>query len=377
MRPAVLSLVGLLALRATTAHAQAPAPPVEGGRLPDGTATPRINYSVELELGFARGATCPKPAYLHQEVTRRLGYDPFLPDPDREPAGRFRATLGVAANGNFATVLERFDIDGMLASSRPYQDNGGSWLACQGLMKEVAVEIADQLTFLAVIAARRAMAEEARREEAARKEEAEEARKEEPAPKPAAPAPAPTPPLPPPLPSRSLHPRVEVGLAGFGSFGTGPHPTLGGAFHAGLSITPFGTDRTRLVFAVEFRTDTPAIDVNGVHTQLVAGSLIVCGSADVVPGATVTFGFLGCLLGTAGALRTSGQSTDGYPAKSNAYAAVGARFGPEVRFARLVLVLPQIEILATVGYPNLGRLRDDLSVGTVTANVGVAAAFLF
>ena len=127
MRPALLSFLGLavLALAACEARAQGkahaahPPPQAVPPRLPvllfaacvlvfarPAGAQPApapartpvvVNYTVELDLDFGRGAgNCPSPpTLLHDEVRRRLGYDPFLADPQREPAGRYRGTIAV------------------------------------------------------------------------------------------------------------------------------------------------------------------------------------------------------------------------------------------------------------------------------------------
>jgi len=387
MRPAVLALFAVL-LAASPVRAQDPAPPAStapsapppaGAPLPARIPAPHINYSVELDLRFGRGAgNCPKMAYVHQEVARLLGYDPLVPHPEREPIGRFVATLAVPPGGDFATDLEYFTLDGKLSWSRPFHDQGASWLGCRGLIKTVAAVIAEELTHQAFMVAKRKYLQSTRPPDPPPVTVPPPVPPPAPAPPPAPPVPAPVPvPLPPP-PGSSLRPRVQLGLAGFGSFGTGAHVTAGGAFHLGVAVTPFGDDRTRLVFAGEVRVDAPATDARAVKTQLLGGSLVACGSRDLVRGATVTLGFLGCLLGTVGVFRVSWPSWYGSTSWSYAYAAVGGRFGLEARFASLLLVLPQIEVLPTVVSPDHHvRPNGAVTVSPVAGTVGAAAAFRF
>lgn len=390
MRAPLASLCFLaVALAATSAHGQTPPLPPDGVPLPDRMPPLRINYSLELELNFARGTNCPKTAYMHQEVTRLLAYDPFVADPEREPIGRVRATLAVSPRGDFATVLEFFDLDGTLSLSTPYHDEGASWLACQGLMKTVAANIAEELTYRAHMVAKRKLAASAPKPEPPPASAAPPAPAASPAPAPepvalpAAPVPAPAlPPAPPP--GSSLHPRFELGVAGFVAFGTGPYATGGGALHAGLSIAPFGTDRARLLFAAEGRMDGAATDANGIQTQLFAGSLLVCGSKDFHDVSPVTFGFLGCVLGTVGDVRASnhGPAVRGFLSYDLPYGAAGARIELDLRLGSTTALRPQFEILptlhtATGGLTGWSRPSYVEAVGSVTGRAGVEAVFLF
>jgi hypothetical protein len=361
MRHAVLLLVGLVTLIATTGHAQTPAAPAPAA------SHPTLRH-VTVELDFKLGPkVCPGgEALVHDEVSRRLGWDPFEPAPDGIPSGRIKSLI-VSAPAGLTATFELVDAAGVRQWDQTYHELGAGRVACERLIRSIASEIAGGLTSLAV---------------------------PEPEPAPPSPAPAPSvhatappatvappaataaPPPSPPPPSSSLHPRAELGLAVFGSFNVAPRPTFGGALHLGIAITPFDDDRTRLVFAGELRVDAPATYAFGVQTQLFAGSLVVCGSKDLGRGSTVTLGFLGCVVGTAGALSVSKPTRGGFFAYSKAYAALGARFGFEVRFASLVLVLPQIEILPTVVAPKLPQ-SEAVRVGIVTGTAGVAAAFHF
>lgn len=325
-----------------------------------------IAAQLDYQLRDGAEGRCPDAAFLRREIAGDLGFDAFAPDAAGMPVGRVHVTITRTPRG-FAGQVD-YEA-GVRPARRSYSVNGSQSATCELLVaKFVAIDLSTELTILALPPV----------EEPAAPPPAAPA---PPPPAPAAPPPqaptAPAPARPAPSPSSSLHPRLEVGLAGFGSFGTGPHPTLGGALHLGVAITPFGHDRVRLLFAAEARVDALATYASGAQTQLFAGSLVACGSKDLVPGPAVTLGFLGCVVGTAGVLRGSWPTFTGFLSYRPGYAAVGARFGFEVKFTSLVLVLPQLEILPTVVQPLVFPQFPGVSVGVVTGTAGVAAAFPF
>ena len=373
MRPAPLFFVGLIALMlaAASASAQTPAssaPPAQKTRAPHPAL---LHVTVDLDFKLGPGLCPGGEAFVHQEVSRRLGWDPFEPMPDGVPGGRIDSVIARAPGGLIAN-FEHIDAAGVRQWNVTYHELGAGPQACERLIRSIAIEIVGGLTDLAFPPV-----------------------EPEPAPGPPSPPPAPPPPeqpppavvapvappspppLSPPPPGSSLHPRPEVGLAGFVSFGVGPHPTFGAALHLGVAITPFGVDGARLVLAGELRVDAPVTEVRGVQTQLFAGSLVACGSKDLARGSTVSLGLLGCVVGTAGALRSSWPTLDGYHSMSAAYGALGGRLGFVARVASLLLVLPQIEILPTLADPHVSPQRHEVSVGSVTGTAGVGATLPF
>jgi hypothetical protein len=373
MRPALLSLVALLVLATTSARAQTPPLP------PPPAAAPRPtlrHVTVELDFKLAPD-TCPDgEAFLRQEVGRRLGWDPFETMPDGVPSGRISGTLTRSA-GRLTVTFGQVDAAGVSQWTETYDRVGTSHVSCERIIRSMAVTIAIRLTVLALPKWGEPPPAPA---PPPPPPPPAPAVPEEPPPAPAPPAPPPPPPPPPPpRPGSSLHPRLELGVAGFGSFGTGAHPTVGGVLHLGVSITPFGTDRARLVFAAEARADAPATAALGFATNVVGGSLVGCGSKDLVPGSTVTLGFLGCVLGTFGAFHVSGHSALGYVSGSRGYVGVGARVGLEARIGSLLLVLPQFEALPTAWSPNViaRGFPFEVSASSLTGSAGVAATFVF
>jgi hypothetical protein len=336
-------------------------------RAPASTLRP-ITAQLDYQLRDGAEGRCPDAAFLRREVAAQLGFDAFAPGAAGMPVGRVRVAVSRNPRGFDAQVVYE-DPDGKVRSTRSFPVNGSTNATCEVLVANfVAVSIAVQLTLLALPPIKAP---------AAPPPPVVPPPPPPPAP-PAAPTPPPEPappaPPPPPPPVRSLHPRLELGLAGFGSFGTGAHPAIGGVLHLGVSITPFGTDRARLVFAAEARADAPAAAARGFETNVIGGSLVACGSKDLVRGSTVTLGFLGCALGTFGVFQASRPTADGNVSQSRGYVGVGARVGLEVRFGSLLLVLPQLELLPTAWSPTV---NDEPSVGSLTGSAGAAAALLF
>ena len=232
-------------------------------------------------------------------------------------------------------------------------------------MKTIASVVADELEEIAEIAQERTRAMPA--------PEPKPTPKPEPKPEP---VPLSLPAPPPPAPHRWLYLRWEVGLAGFGSFGVGSQPTLGGALHAGVSIAPSGPEGLRFGLAAEGRMDGAATDAYGIQTQLFAGALVACAGKDLHEGSVVTVGFLGCLVFMAGDLRAA-EEARGYQAHDVLFGALGARVALDLRFAAWAALRPQIQIPPTVRGAVTHLQLPAEQVGDVTGTAGIAALLLF
>lgn len=355
--PSFLALLAVV-LAPALAGAQAPEP-AAGAQAPGPAAARPATVAVQLELVLGPGAErCPGEAMLRQEVARRIGYDPFAADAKGIPAGRVRAVIAGSPQGLTAT-FEYVDAAGVHQWTRTYVEPGTSTRSCTGVLQGIAVELAGELVLI-----------------------------NQPEPPPESPEPAPPPPEPalaappatmPALPpsSTSPRPRFELGAGTFIGGGTASGVTAGGVLHAGLVLAAAGHDRTRLLVAVEGRVDTPATDKHGIQTQMFAGSVVACGNRDLIPGLTVTWGFLGCVLGTVGVVHGSWGGLDRPMSSGSAYAAVGGRLGWEARIASVVALRAQIEALPAIHRARVLGLDRGASAGTgsVAGNAGLAVVF--
>jgi hypothetical protein len=312
---------------------------------------------------------CPDRPAFEDAARGRLGWNPFAAGATGIPVGIFGVLVLRVGRGLRVDVTYAKSAAGKTEWSRQFTTDTATAEDCTDLvLLDALVEITGELRIL---------------------------RLAQPPPPPPPPAPPPTesppvvkpappspqelppeePPPPQPPPRSSFHPRWELGGATFASFGAGAHPTVGGALHVGGAITPFGTDRTRLVFAGEVRAASPVMAAGGLETYVVGGSPLACLGKDLVHSSTVTLGFLGCVLGTFGVLHVSKPTPDGNFAHNRGYAGGGARVGLEARFGSLLVVLPQLELLPTAWAPI--TLPFPVSVNTWTGSAGAAAAFLF
>jgi hypothetical protein len=371
MRSALLIPLAALAaaLVASRASAQAPTP----SSAPLFHPPPRTPVAARLEYSLGPGGgNCPSEGYLHQELSRRMGHDPFALDAKGVPIGGVRVVIARSPKGLTGTYTY-VDADGVEQWTRTYFEPSTIRLACEDVIKGIAVELAGEFSVREI-----RLATEEPPPPAPPSSPTPPPPSPPPAPAPPPPAPAPVVALPPPL--RLLRPRPEVGVGVFIAGGTAPHVTVGGAVHVGLAFFPFGHERARLSLAGEGRADMAATDAHGIRTQLFAGSLVACGHRNLLTGANVNSGFLGCVLGTVGALRGAWDGGESHASFSGGsfYAAVGGRVGWEVEFASVVL-RAQGEILPTVRgarfvVPGIGGAA---SVGNVAGNAGVAIVFPF
>jgi hypothetical protein len=335
----------------------APSPP----RVGTGWASPlRINYSAEIEFRLGTGTDgCEREAYLHQEVGRQLGYDPLVADAQREPVGRFVVELDHSERG-FSARVRRIKLDGTLAWDR----REDAYDTCKEVIKAAATTLANEFTLLAAQA---------------------------PEPEPPAPTAAPSPPpapapvapslLSPGEPSAprrpgSQLPQVELGVSAFASIGTAPSVTGGGALHVGVVVASFDHDRARLSVAAEGSVDVPITGKNSVRTQLFAFSPMVCGHKDLLPGARLTWGFFGCVLGTAGVLRiSSGAEQFDFATRAPAYGAVGGRAGVQARLASGIAFRAQAEVLPSIHAAKVDVPGRSGGTGSTAINLGLALVF--
>jgi hypothetical protein len=248
MRDAPLPLLAAAFLMLTPEAARADEPPREAVRL---------SYDVGPGL-----KTCPPEQTLHDEVARRMGYDPFTPD----ALDRIVATLKRSPRGLTATV-ERFDSKDVPQWQPKTYDMKSD---CALLVQQLAIYISFRFLPFAV--------------------------PPQPAPRASSPsavsptAPPPTPPPPPSPPSSPAPPRpplapppsspsrafaIELGLGPLAAFGFAPGPTFAGALHVGFRWPSFS-------IAVEPRADAPAassvdrLPSVTIGTFMLGGSVVPC-----------------------------------------------------------------------------------------------------
>jgi hypothetical protein len=126
-------LVVALACATSSARAQAPAPRM-------------IVFTARMELRLGEGAQrCPDEAYLRREVATELGYDPFAPDAEGVPAGRFSVIVARTPSGLQATT-EHTDAEGAKVWTRTYHDVTTTRGACESVLKGVALQVVTELT---------------------------------------------------------------------------------------------------------------------------------------------------------------------------------------------------------------------------------------
>src|SRR5690348_9049356 len=86
-----------LELAAMNAGAQGPAPSASSSSKatpPIFHAPPRTPVTAQLDFTLGPGSgNCPGEEYLHQEVARRLGHDPFERDQNAVPIGLVRVVI--------------------------------------------------------------------------------------------------------------------------------------------------------------------------------------------------------------------------------------------------------------------------------------------
>jgi hypothetical protein len=314
-----------------------------------------VIVSAHVELTLGPGAEqCPGESMLHDEVARRLGYDPFAPGAKGKPVGQIRTRIARSAEGLTATT-EYVDAAGVLQWTRPYEVKGTSTRDCEVAISGVAVELASELTLF---------------------------EEEPPAPRPPASALPPVAPEPPP-PRRSLHPRLEIGGGVSAVFGIAPAPALSGAFHVGVDIFPFEGAGPWFSFSGELRGDVPSSGAvhatDSLRTSLLAGVGLVCIHQDPKVWARVTGSFFVCPVGMAGALNSTVESAGGSVSSHGTYVGVGARAGLEARFASRAALRLQGEWLGAAHRVHWGGAYagDVQETPPLSFSAGLAGVFFF
>ncbi|MFO0757837.1 MAG: hypothetical protein U0359_15180 [Byssovorax sp.] len=321
MRSARLLLLGLL-LAALPVRASAEEPPPLS--------------AVELRYAQPPGTVCPGEPMLHQEVARRMGYDPFrLGAADHLDASILREGAGLAAVVALANAAGVRQWDKRFA----VRDEN-----CPALIAAMSSHISYMLAPARPLA-------------------------------PAAPfgqVPAAPPIMPPPLPQapdapkpaepKASRPLFEMGLSPVFLLGSAPSPAFGLRLQAGARLMPFS-------ITAELRWDAPisagveTVPGARIATTMLGGSLVPCGHISY---------FVGCALVTAG--RMSGESTGVSVTKKDdsAYVGAGARAAFELRFTENLAGRIFVEGLGSIR--NVQIVLDRAEVWHTTPVTGAAGA---
>lgn len=298
---------------------------------------------VALKLRYSRppGNLCPDESALHQEVSRRMGYDPFTPG----AAELVVATTTRAGTGLTSTVA-LFDAKGTRRWTKEFairDDNCAALVTAMG----------NHIAYVFAASARPSSP---------------------PPPAPSVPPPAPPSYAPaPPLPSTprapsAARPRFEIGLSPLLALGSAPAPAFGLRVQAGARWRPFS-------IAAELRWDAPAsASVESrpgarIETTLLGGSLLPCGH--------ISF-FMGCALLTAGQM--SGESTGLSVTKkdTSAYVGAGARAGFGLEFTENIGARLFAEGLASIRHVQIVvNGREVWHTTPVTGSVGGTLVAVF
>jgi hypothetical protein len=110
---------------------------------PAGAQDPPPERSLDLDLVITPGVRhCPPEERLHREVSRRLGYDPFIPDGSRTPVGRLRVRIAADGNGLVATYAW-INPDGKPRWPKPkiFDEEGTDEITCTDLYKGIAIGV--------------------------------------------------------------------------------------------------------------------------------------------------------------------------------------------------------------------------------------------
>ncbi len=312
-----------------------------GGTAPHGAA--------RLHAGGAGAAECPEEVELRGIVAARLGYDPFAADAERV------IDVRIARQGR--DLVGHLDVRG--GPSPGSRDLASSTRDCRELVDSLAVAIAIGIDPLSLSRVPQALPT-----------------------LPAAPAsttPAPTPAAAPPSARESPPSREEPAAVRSADpvhlrAGLGPVVSFGAAPSTNLGIRAQIGARWRAVsLGIEGRADFPvsqaAVDGGRVSASLLVGSFVPCVHRGVI---------LGCLLGTFGAMRASGESVTSPLHEDKFYAAAGGRVGVEIPIGSFLATQLHGDVLAPLTQITL-RLndRDVWTTPVVSGSLGASLAGTF
>ena len=350
----------------------APAP-ARADAAPPSAAPSLVLVSASLEYALGPGASqCPGEARLHEEVARRLGYDPFAPDAGGRAMGTMRTVIARADQGLTATT-EYVDASGALRWTKAYGVKGATARDCEVVVSGVAIQIAAALTVI----------------EEAPKPAAALALPAAPPPslsEPVAPARSDDRPAPRAAPAdhrRSRPPRLEIGAGVAAVIGMAATVVASGTAHLGVQVFPFVDRGPWLSFAAELRGDAPASSNGGssggasVRTSMLAGSGLVCVHWDRAPRAVFTGSLFGCIVGTAGKVSGTFAGTDAGASADLLYVAAGVRPGIEARFADIAALRLQAEGLGAIRPARFDGSTAVAETSRLSLGVGVAGVILF
>jgi hypothetical protein len=318
MRAARLALLVAALLTLTPAAVRADDPP----------AADPSQITLRLSYILGPGAkNCPPEQALHDEVARRMGYDPFTPD----AAARVVATLNRSGR-LFSGTLDLFESNGKRKWRKSYAFLGDKDEDCAALDMAMAIDIRVEFIHFSIPRVAAAPGPPPSLESPPTPSPAEA-----PVPPPEPPVQAPPPPSrppaqasPPALPQHtrsppSARPRFEIGVGPLIALGIAPVINVGGVLHAGVRGTWWS-------LALEGRSDVSAAgDLSKTRpgiftTALRGGSFVPCFHSGP---------FMGCGVVTAGWVQGEPVGVPTAKAATVGYVGVGARGGAELSLASL------------------------------------------
>jgi hypothetical protein len=291
-------------------------------------ADPVPQIALRLSYVLGPGAqNCPPEQALHDEVARRMGYDPFTLDaPDRVVA-----TLNRSGR-LFSGTLELFDSSGKSKWKKSYAFRGKKDEDCAALDMAMGIDI--RVAFIRFslpppIAAPSSPSQPESPPTPAPTEASVPPSKplvQAPPPQPRSPAQA-SPPAPAPrtLSSPSPRPRIEIGAGPLVALGVAPFINIGAVVHAGVRWPSWS-------LALEGRGDLSAFGnlsktrSEVFKTALLAGSFVPCFHRGL---------FVGCGVVTAGAVHNEAVGVPTAKLATAGYVGLGLRGGVEFSLARL------------------------------------------
>jgi hypothetical protein len=337
-----------VSLAAPAARAQAPVPAPPPSTRPKTFQPPprtRIVAHLDFRLGPGTGE-CPGASYLHQELARRMGHDPFAPDPEGVPVGTVHVVIertppGLKGPGTspfgLTGTYDFFDTAGVHQWTRRYSEPSTVYEACRGIHQGIAVELAGEFVAFEIEMAKKA----------APPPPPPAAAEPAPAPEPPQPAPEPpppaTPPEPPPAPPpKSLRVQGEAGAGATFAYGVVPAPSFGGLAYVGVQVLPFEHGPWFSV-AIEGRAEgslSRPVDARfgpyAVHATVFGGAGAACAHQEILTRGDFTGSIFGCVTGGGGSVRFSYEHQQSSAEATSAgarWGSLGLRIGAEARIS--------------------------------------------